>query len=321
MLDVLRVTFPFFALVLCGYLAARRQMLPFEAIPGLNGFVLYFAVPCMLFRFGASTPIAQILDIGAFFTYAFSAVVIVAFVVAVTLNQRIGWNDAAFGALVATFPNTGFMGVPLLVALLGTAAAGPAIVTIVIDMLITTSLCIALSRLDGAGEHGMRNAAKNALLGMTKNPMPWSILLGTLFSAFQVSLPGPVDQTVGLLADAASPVALFTIGAVLARSQKFAHHAEHGPLTWKDYVPVALVKLFLHPLLVLAVGLAAISMGLPLDAFALQVMVLVAALPSASNVSMLAERFEADNGRIARIILVSTAAAFLTFSGAVALLK
>ncbi len=321
MLDVLRVTFPFFALVLCGYLAARRQMLPFEAIPGLNGFVLYFAVPCMLFRFGASTPIAQILDISAFFTYAFSGVVIVAFVVAVTLNQRIGWNDAAFGALVATFPNTGFMGVPLLVALLGTAAAGPAIVTIVIDMLITTSLCIALSRLDGAGEHGMRNAAKNALLGMTKNPMPWAILLGTLFSAFQVSLPGPVDKTVGLLADAASPVALFTIGAVLARSQKFAHHSEHGPLTWKDYVPVALVKLFLHPLLVLAVGLAAISMGLPLDVFALKVMVLVAALPSASNVVMLAERFEADNGRIARIILVSTAAAFLTFSGAVALLK
>ncbi len=321
MLDVLRVTFPFFALVLCGYLAARRQMLPFEAIPGLNGFVLYFAVPCMLFRFGASTPIAQILDISAFFTYAFSGVVIVAFVVAVTLNQRIGWNDAAFGALVATFPNTGFMGVPLLVALLGTAAAGPAIVTIVIDMLITTSLCIALSRLDGAGEHGMRTAAKNALLGMTKNPMPWAILLGTLFSAFQVSLPGPVDKTVGLLADAASPVALFTIGAVLARSQKFAHHSEHGPLTWKDYVPVALVKLFLHPLLVLAVGLAAISMGLPLDVFALKVMVLVAALPSASNVVMLAERFEADNGRIARIILVSTAAAFLTFSGAVALLK
>jgi predicted permease len=62
-------------------------------------------------------------------------------------------------------------------------------------------------------------------------------------------------------------------------------------------------------------------MGVPIDVFALKVMVLVAALPSASNVSMLAERFGADNGRIARIILVSTAAAFLTFSGAVALLK
>ena len=321
MLDVLRVTFPFFALVLCGYWAARRQMLPFEAIPGLNGFVLFFALPCMLFRFGANTPIAQLLDAGAFFMYLFCALVMVAFVVAISLNKRFGWNDAAFGALVGTFPNTGFMGVPLLVALLGSAAAGPAIVTIVIDMVITTSLCIALSRLDGAGQQGVGQAAKNALLGVVKNPMPWAILLGTLFSAFQIELPGPVDKTVALLGDAASPVALFTIGAVLARSQTIAHNAQHGPLTWQDYVPVALIKLLLHPLLVLVVGLAAISMGVPIDAFALKVMVLVAALPSASNVAMLSERFGADSGRIARIILVSTAAAFLTFSGAVALLQ
>ena len=321
MLDVLRVTFPFFALVLCGYWAARRQMLPFEAIPGLNGFVLFFALPCMLFQFGAKTPIAQLLDASAFFMYLFCALVMVAFVVAITLNKRFGWNDAAFGALVGAFPNTGFMGVPLLVALLGTAAAGPAIVTIVIDMVITTSLCIALSRLDGAGQQGVGQAAKNALLGVVKNPLPWAILLGTLFSAFQIELPGPVEKTVGLLGDAASPVALFTIGAVLARSQKIAHHEQHGPLTWKDYVPVALIKLFLHPVLVLVVGLAAISMGAPIDSFALKVMVLVAALPSASNVAMLSERFGADNGRIARIILVSTAAAFLTFSGAVALLQ
>ena len=321
MLDVLRVTFPFFALVLCGYWAARRQMLPFEAIPGLNGFVLFFALPCMLFRFGANTPIAQLLDAGAFFMYLFCALVMVAFVVAISLNKRFGWNDAAFGALVGAFPNTGFMGVPLLVALLGSAAAGPAIVTIVIDMVITTSLCIALSRLDGAGQQGVGQAAKNALLGVVKNPMPWAILLGTLFSAFQIELPGPVDKTVALLGDAASPVALFTIGAVLARSQTIAHNAQHGPLTWQDYVPVALIKLLLHPLLVLVVGLAAISMGVPIDAFALKVMVLVAALPSASNVAMLSARFGADSGRIARIILVSTAAAFLTFSGAVALLQ
>ena len=321
MLDVLRVTFPFFALVLCGYWAARRQMLPFEAIPGLNGFVLFFALPCMLFRFGANTPIAQLLDASAFFMYLFCALVMVAFVVAITLNKRFGWNDAAFGALVGAFPNTGFMGVPLLVALLGAAAAGPAIVTIVIDMVITTSLCVALSRLDGAGQQGVGQAAKNALLGVVKNPLPWAILLGTFFSAFQIELPEPVEKTVALLGDAASPVALFTIGAVLARSQKIAHHEQHGPLTWKDYVPVALIKLFLHPILVLVVGLAAISMGVPIDTFTLKVMVLVAALPSASNVAMLSERFGADNGRIARIILVSTAAAFLTFSGAVALLQ
>ncbi len=59
---------------------------------------------------------------------------------------------------------------------------------------------------------------------------------------------------------------------------------------------------------------------MPLDPFSLTVMVLVAALPSASNVSLLAERLGADNGRIARIILVTTVVAFFTFSSAVALM-
>ena len=88
-----------------------------------------------------------------------------------------------------------------------------------------------------------------------------------------------------------------------------------------DYLPSALTKLLVHPVLVLLVAGAAVQMGAGIEPFALMVMVLVAALPSASNVSLLAERLGADNGRIARIILVTTAAAFLTFSGAVVLLK
>ena len=127
-------------------------------------------------------------------------------------------------------------------------------------------------------------------------------------------------QTIELLAAAASPVALFTIGAVLARSQYVAALERHDPLPLRDYLPVVLVKLVLHPLLVFAAGTAAIASGLPLDRFALHVMVLVAALPSASNVAVLSERFGADTGRIARIIMLTTAAAFLTFSAAVALL-
>ncbi len=316
MLAILLVTFPFFALVLCGYVAARRGWLPQVAIPGLNTFVLYFALPCLLYRFGSSTPIAQLLDGSLVAVYLACALVMVGFTTAVTHRGHIGWNDASFGALVAAFPNTGFMGVPLLVALLGAKAAGPAIVTIVIDLVVTSSLCIALSRLDAAGSHGASVAAKTALKGVAMNPMPWAILGGALASAFELTLPLPVMQTVGLLADAASPVALFTIGAVLARSQ--ANSTRGTPLD--DYLPVVLIKLVLHPVLLLMMGLTAIRMGLPLDHFALTVVVLVAALPSASNVALLAERFNADNGRIARIILLSTVLAFFTFSGAVALL-
>lgn len=320
-LSVLAVTFPFFALVFAGYLAARRRVLPFEAIGGLNTFVLFFALPCMLYRFGASTPIAQMLDPVAMTVWLACALLVVAGTVKFSMNERIRWNDASFGALVAAFPNTGFMGVPLLVALLGAQAAGPAILTISIDLVITSSLCIALSRLDGADEHGAALAAKKALKGVALNPMPWAILLGGLSSAFAWKPVAPVMNTIGLLADAASPVALFTIGAVLARSQFVAAQGEHGRLPLRDFVPVSLVKLVVHPLLVWGVGMGVRAAGVPLDPFTLTVMVLVAALPSASNVSVLAERFGADTGRIARIILLTTAAAFLSFSAAVALLK
>ena len=322
MLDILFVTFPFFALVLAGFVAAHRGWLPLPAIGGMNVFVLFFALPALLYRFGSTTPIADLLDASVAGVYLLCALVMVAFCIALTLNERIRWNDASLGALVAAFPNTGFMGVPLIAALLGPSAAGPVIVLIVVDMVVTSSLCIALSQLgssDGQSQSGGRAmlvAARKALRGVVGNPMPWAILLGALASAVQFTLPGPVEKTVWLLADAASPVALFTIGAVLARSQIQANH----PMPLADYVPVALMKLLLHPVLVGLVGMAAIQLGVPLSSFSLTVMVLVAALPSASNVSLLAERLGADNGRIARIILVTTVLAFFTFSGAVALL-
>ena len=122
--------------------------------------------------------------------------------------------------------------------------------------------------------------------------------------------------TLAMLAGAASPVALFTIGAVLARSQM--NQQEYVPPG--QYVPIALAKLVVHPLLVWCVGRAAMALGVDLSPFTLTVMVLLAALPSASNVALLVERFGSHGGRVARIILVSTALAFLSFSAAVALL-
>ncbi|MEJ7804479.1 MAG: AEC family transporter [Telluria sp.] len=311
---IFATTFPFFALVLCGYVAVRRRLLPQLAIPGMNSFVLYFALPCLLYRFGSTTPLAQLLDPGVFGVYLLCALVMVALATGFARARGINWNNSAFGALVAAFPNTGFMGVPLLVALLGPSASGTVIVTIAIDLIITSSACIALSRF---GQGGGGTALRHALAGVLRNALPWAIMLGALVSRTGFALPGPVTGTINLLAGAASPVALFTIGAVLARS----HMHTSGPAAWLDVLPIALVKLVVHPLLVLAAGHAALAAGAPLDPFAWKVLVLVACLPSASNVALLTERFGADTGRIARIILISTALSFFSFSAAVAILS
>jgi malonate transporter and related proteins len=306
---ILSVTIPFFALVLCGYLAAHRHVLPESAIPGLNTFVLYFALPCLLFRFGSGTPIFDLLNPVVLGVWLLAAAILVFFTIAVTLQAPVAMKDAAFGALVAAFPNTGFMGVPLLVALLGPAAAGPVICVVLADLFVTSSVCIALAQAGDASGHGARDGALRALRGALSNPLPWSIAAGAVFSVAGWALPGPADTVVKMLADAASPVALFTIGAVLHRAGQHVH----GRTPPSRYLPVAGIKLLLHPLLVFGLGAAAVALGLPVSGFQVGVMVLGAALPSASNVSLLAERYGADNGRIARIIMSSTAAAFISF--------
>jgi len=154
------ITLPFFALVLCGYLAARQRVLAEAAIPGLNGFVLFFALPCLLFRFGMNTPVVDLLNPTMLGVYLIAATLIVGVTIRATLSARVPMKDAAFGALVAAFPNTGFMGVPLLVALLGPAAAGPVICTVLADLFFTSSLCIALARGHAAEKSAFKQALK-----------------------------------------------------------------------------------------------------------------------------------------------------------------
>ena len=247
----------------------------------------------------------------------------VAFTVAATLERRAGrfgvdLKNAAFGAMVAAFPNTGFMGLPLLVALFGDRAAGPVMATLLVDFFLTSTLCIALAQMGeqaggtatGPGRVGLGPALRRSMRGALGNPLPWAIGLGAWFSFAGWTLPGVPDQIVKMLADAASPVALFTIGAVLWRAGEHAHL--RTPL--RQFVPVALLKLVAHPLLVLGAGLLAQAAGAPVPRFGLTVLVLAAALPSASNVSLLAERHGADNGRVARIIMSSTALSFASFT-------
>jgi predicted permease len=324
MQHILTVTAPFFALVLLGWVVARHGLLTLESIPGLNFFVLFLALPCMLFRFSATTPIAQLLDASAVLVYLCSALALVVLATARARQRHQGWSDAAFGALVAAFPNSGFMGVPLMVALLGQAAAAPAIVALALDMVITSSLCIALSQFGGAasaqpgGTHASSSAVLRALRGMLTNPLPWAITLGTLSSAWGVLPPEPLMGVIDMLSGAASPVALFALGAMLARNQaaKTASTAKCHGLT-----EVVASKLLLHPLLVWGGGRLAMAAGLPLDPFVAGVLVLTAALPSASNVPMLGERFGANGQRLARVVLLSTVFAFGSFTAAVAWLQ
>lgn len=315
---ILSVTAPFFALILCGYLAAQRGLLPASAIGGLNAFVLYFALPCMLLRFGMNTPVAALFDPLIMGLYAGSAAVLVVLVLTLGHHHRARHRDASFAALVAAFPNSGFIGVPLLVTLLGTGATGTVICTLLVDIFLTSSACVALAQRNpfahepGAAQHAPRlsEQLRVSLLAPLRNPLPWSIAVGATLSGLDLQLTGAADTVARMLADSASPVALFTIGAVLAQPD-----SARGVRAPDALVPwVVGFKLLLHPALVWGAALAARHFGASLTDLQVMALTLVAALPSASNVSLLAQRWDADDNLVARIILWTTVLAFATFS-------
>ena len=193
--SILAVTQPFFAIVLAGYMAARYRKLPEDAIPGLNAFVLYVALPCMLFRFGVSTPIAKLLESRRRAACSSSrALLIVGMTILVTYRTRSPLKDASFGAQAAAAPNSGFMGIPLLTTLLGAAAAGPCDLDRSWSISWSpASLCITLALWHDVSGQGRRAAVGNALRGAASNPMPWAIALGVASRASGFEPIGPID--------------------------------------------------------------------------------------------------------------------------------
>nr|WP_306238043.1 AEC family transporter [Ornithinimicrobium sp. HY1745] len=319
--QIVSVIIPFFALVLIGFLAARSRILPLEAVAGLNTYVLYFALTALLFQLGAQTPVAQLLDPTLMGLWLIAGLVVMAAAVLPAVRRGHTWLDGSLGGLIAILPNSGFMGLPLIAALVGPDSAGPIITTLLVDIVAMQSIAIALSQRDHAGHGSVLQQIGSALLRVVKNPMPWAIVLGAAWGVTGLSLFGPIDDVLSMLATSATPVALFTIGAVLARQQMRAREAGQRPggVLSSDIPWLTALKLLAHPIIVWVLGWAAIRAGLPLTDATLVVLVLVAALPSATNASMLAERLGADNGRIASVILATTALGFGTFTLAVAL--
>ena len=93
---ILSITVPFFALILAGYAATSRGLLPLTAIPGLNTYVLFFALPCMLLRFGMNTPVLELFDPVIMGLYLACAVLVVAMSLVLGRALRVGLKDSAF---------------------------------------------------------------------------------------------------------------------------------------------------------------------------------------------------------------------------------
>jgi malonate transporter and related proteins len=215
MVDVLLQTLPFFALIGLGYLAGRTGFFPDEATAWLTKFVFYFALSAMIFRFAANLSLGDLLTREFVLAYLSATVVVYLLVTGVALLRGRGLEEAAVEAQCGVIGNVGFLGLPMLAMLLGERAIGPVMVVLAIDVSVFGGLIVILITGRRDGRVSVRILG-SVLKGLLTNPMIVSLIAGILWSSLSLPMPGPFADFLTILGAAATPGALFAIGASLA---------------------------------------------------------------------------------------------------------
>ena len=304
MLAIFLKTLPFFALIGLGYWAGRTRFFSAEATAYLTKFVFYFALSAMLFRFSANLSLAEVWDTRLVVAYLWGTAFVYGIATIVGFLRRLDVPTVAIEAQCAAIGNTGFLGVPMLTLLLGPDAIGPVLLALAVDLVVFSSLIVILITGARDGQFSLR-MLRTIGLGLIKNPMIVAIVLGFAWSGMSIPIPAPMNDFLAILGGAATPGALFAIGASLATKS-----AERLYIAgWLSFC-----KLVLHPLFV---GFAALFV-FEVDPFKAGVIISAAALPVAGNVYILAQHYGVAPQRVSAAILVSTALSIVTVSLVVA---
>ncbi len=297
-------TLPFFAIIGLGYGSGRTGFFSSEATAYLTKFVFYFALSAMLFRFSANLSLSEIFDWGFVSAYLAGTAAIYLVVTLVALLRGQPLEHAAFEAQCGVIGNVGFLGIPMLVLLLGEAAVGPIMLVLAVDLIVFGSLIVIL--ITGSRDGRMSiGVLRSVGLGLLANPMIVAIVLGLTVSGLSLPIPAPVNELLSILGAAATPGALFAIGASLA-GKTAERVAVAGWLSFS--------KLVLHPA---AVALAALWV-FEVEPYAAAVMIAAASLPVAGNVYILAQHYGVAPHRVSASILFSTVASIVTVSAVIA---
>ena len=307
MVEIFLRTLPFFAIIGLGYWAGRTRFFSEEATAYLTKFVFYFALSAMLFRFSANLSLAEVFDGRLVIGYLWGTAFVYGIATMVGFLRGLKVEETAIEAQCAAIGNVGFLGLPMLALIFGEAAIGPVMLVLAVDLIVFSSLIVIL--ITGAREGRMRwSVLKTLGMGLLKNPMIVAIVAGLLWSALQIPIPRPMNDFLTILGAAATPGALFAIGASLA--SKSAERVQVA--AWLSFA-----KLVIHPIFV-AIGVLWLF---PIDPFKAAVVISAAALPVAGNVYILAQHYGVAPQRASAAILLSTAASILTVSAAIALVS
>ena len=299
---IFNVVLPVFAIILTGYACGRFGVLGPASSEALNKFVYFVALPVLLFYSMARV------DPDVIFNWpylgAFGAGSIITTVAGIFFTRRVFRTRLAeqsmFG-MVSIFGNTGYMGIPLCIVAFGDAGALPAIVATVFQTIVMIPLYAVLIEADIRGERGL-TAAWGVTRSLARNPLMISSLAGIAWSFTGMPLPASVETFCSILAPAAGPSALFSIGLFMVGKPLFYGFPEISALS--------VFKLLIHPVITWIFFAYVVEV----EPLWRAVGILMAALPAGALCFVVAQNYNVYVQRTSAAILFSTLLAVLTLS-------
>lgn len=310
MLEVIGLVSPFFGLILVGYVMGRRSKLTQDQMGWMNFFIIYVALPALFFKLMAKTPVQELANwrfiLG---TTGVTFLLFMLVLITVRLTRKDTLPDAMIQGFAAAYGNIGYMAPGLALTAFGPQAALPVALIFCFDNALHFTMAPMIMAGAQGEDIGATRLAGDVLRSIFTHPFILATIIGVGAAAAGLQLPVAAERMVDLLANAAAPCALFAMGVTLAQRP-----LRSVPVELSYIVPI---KLIAHPLLV---WLALSALG-PFPAVWVYSAMLICALPTATNVFVLAQQYQAWTTKASAAILATTFLAIVTVSTLLYLIK
>ncbi|MCY0146663.1 AEC family transporter [Hoeflea sp. G2-23] len=303
MAEITGLVLPFFGLILLGYITARITKQPEVAMGWLNTFIIYVSLPALFFKLLSRTPIEQLARWDYVLTSMVVTYTIFALVFAASiLIRRAAIGEATVQGLAGAYGNIGYMGPGIAILAFGEQAAVPVALIFCFENIMHFTIAPMMMALAGGDKRGPAALALGVVRKIAFHPFILATAVGVAAAALHFTPPLPVTRLIDYLAQAAAPCALFAMGVTLA-----LRPLKRIPVELGFIVPM---KLIVHPVL-MYVGLSAVGDFEPVWVYTA---VLLASLPTATNVFVIAQQYSTWVERASATVLVTTVASVATVS-------
>ncbi|PSH66420.1 MULTISPECIES: AEC family transporter [Phyllobacterium] len=302
MLNVFNLVLPFFGLIFLGFFVARINRQPLEALGWMNTFIVYVALPALFFQILSQTPVAELTQwafiIGC--TASTFCIFLTMFLVAYVRTRKI--DESTIQGLAAAYGNIGYMGPALAILAFGAPAAVPVALIFCFDNTLHFVMAPLMMALSGNDKRSAPDLVISVLRKIFFHPFIIATILGVAAAIIGFEPPVALDRLIDLLAKAAAPCALFAMGATLA-----LRPLKRVP---KELYLIVPLKLLVQPVLIYGI----LSLAGDFPPIWVNTAMLMAALPTATNVFVIAHQYGVWVERASSSVLATTLFSVLTLT-------